>query len=151
MKQEYEVGFLLTRTTWAMNNFVNRLLKESGLNDISVAYFAALQALWDEDGLSISDLGQRVHLEKSTMTSLIDRMEKAGLLKRVNHPTDRRAYQIYLTPRGKSIQAKIDRVAHQAYQALTRGISEKELKVSIEVCRQILQNAEREEVVKNYK
>ncbi len=151
MKKEYEVGFLLSRTTWAMNNFVNRLLKENGLNDISVAYFAALQALWNEDGLSISDLGQRVHLEKSTMTSLIDRMEKADLLKRVNHPTDRRAYQIYLTPRGKSIQAKIDQVANQAYQSLTRGIREKELKVSIEVCRQILQNAEREEVVKNYK
>ena len=151
MKREYEVGFLLSRTTWAMNNFVNRLLKENGLNDISVAYFAVLQALWEEDGLNISDLGERVHLEKSTMTSLIDRMEKAGLLKRADHPTDRRAYQIYLTPRGKNIQEKIDQVASQAYQSLTQGITEKELKISIGVCRQILQNAEREGVAKNLK
>lgn len=151
MKKEYEVGFLLSRTTWAMNNFVNRLLKEKGLNDISVAFFAVLQALWEEDGLSISDLGERVCLEKSTMTSLIDRMEKAGLLKRADHPTDRRAYQIYLTPRGKMIQEKIDHVASQAYQSLTKGITAKELQISIEVCRQIIKNAEGEEVAKNFK
>lgn len=143
MKKEYEVGFLLSRTTWAMNNFVNRLLKEKGLNDISVAYLAVLQALWEEDGLSISELGEKVQLEKSTMTSLIDRMEKVGLLKRVDHPADRRAYQIYLTFRGKSIQEKVDQVASAAYQSLTKGISEKDLKVSVEVCKQILQNAER--------
>lgn len=143
MKKEYEVGFLLSRTTWGMNNFVNRLLKENGLNDISVAYFAVLQALWEKDGLSISDLGEIVHLEKSTMTSLLDRMEKAGLLKRADHPKDRRAYQIYLTPRGKGIQEKIDRVANQAYQSLTKGIPEKDLRISIEVCKQILQNSEK--------
>lgn len=151
MKKEYEVGFLLSRTTWAMNNFVNRLLKEKGLNDISVAFFAVLQALWEEDGLSISDLGERVCLEKSTMTSLIDRMEKAALLKRADHPTDRRAYQIYLTPRGKVIQEKIDQVASQAYQSLTQGIAAKELQISIEVCRQIIKNAGGEEVPKNFK
>lgn len=150
-KEYYEVGFLLSRTTWAMNNFVNRLLRENGLADISVAYFAVLQALWEEDGLSISDLGEKAHLEKSTMTSLIDRMEKAGLLRRVDHPTDRRAYQIYLTPRGKGLEKEIDQVASQAFQILTRGLSEQDLKISIEVCRKILQNSEREEVAKNSK
>ena len=142
MKMEYQMGFLLSRATWAMNNFVNRMLKESGLADISVAYFAVLQALWDEDGLNISDLGDRAYLEKSTMTSLIDRMEGASLLRREDHPTDRRAYKICLTARGKELQEELDQVVNRVYKHLTRGILEKDLQKSIEVCRGLIKNAE---------
>jgi DNA-binding MarR family transcriptional regulator len=141
MKMEYQVGFLLSRATWAMNNFVNRILRESNLADISVAYFAVLQALWENDGLSISDLGERAQLEKSTMTSLIDRMEGAGLLSREDHPTDRRAYRICLTGRGKELVDKLDEVVSRAYKHLTRGIPEKDLQKSIEVCKDLIKNA----------
>lgn len=142
MKMEYQVGFLLSRATWAMNNFVNRMLRESELTDISVAYFAVLHALWENDGMSISDLGGKAQLEKSTMTSLIDRMEGAGLLRREDHPTDRRAYRICLTARGKELEKKLDQVVNRAYQHLTRGIAEKDLQKSIEICKQLVQNAE---------
>jgi len=125
-----------------MNNFMNRMLKEGGLADISVAYFAVLQALWDEDGLNISDLGDRAYLEKSTMTSLIDRMEGAGLLRREDHPTDRRAYKICLTARGKELEEKLDQVVSRVYKHLTRGILEKDLQKSIEVCSSLIKNAE---------
>ncbi len=142
MKMEYQMGFLLSRAAWAMNNFVNRTLRESGLADISVAYFAVLQALWDEDGLNISDLGDRAHLEKSTMTSLIDRMEGAGLLRREDHPTDRRAYKICLTAHGKALEEDLDQVVSRVYKHLTRGILEKDLQKSIEVCRGLIKNAD---------
>jgi DNA-binding MarR family transcriptional regulator len=142
MKMEYQVGFLLSRATWAMNNFVNRMLRESELTDISVAYFAVLHALWENDGMSISDLGEKAQLEKSTMTSLIDRMEGARLLRREDHPTDRRAYRICLTARGKELEKKLDQVVNRAYQHLTKGIAEKDLQKSIEICKQLVQNAE---------
>jgi len=141
MKMEYQMGFLLSRATWAMNNFVNRMLRGNTLGDISVAYFAVLQALWENDGISISDLGERAQLEKSTMTSLIDRMEGAGLVRRENHPTDRRAYKICITVRGRELEEKINQVASRAYQHLTRGIPEKDLQKSIEVCRKLIENA----------
>ncbi|MBU1209575.1 MAG: MarR family transcriptional regulator [Proteobacteria bacterium] len=142
MKMEYQVGFLLSRATWAMNNFVNRMLRESELTDISVAYFAVLHALWENDGMSISDLGEKAQLEKSTMTSLIDRMEGAGLLRREDHPTDRRAYRICLTARGKEMEKKLDQVVNRAYRHLTKGIAEKDLQKAIEICKQLVQNAE---------
>jgi DNA-binding MarR family transcriptional regulator len=142
MKMEYQVGFLLSRATWAMNNFVNRMLRESELTDISVAYFAVLHALWENDGMSISDLGEKAQLEKSTMTSLIDRMEGARLLRREDHPTDRRAYRICLTARGKELEKKLDQVVNRAYQHLTKGISEKDLQKAIEICKQLVQNAD---------
>jgi DNA-binding MarR family transcriptional regulator len=138
---EYQMGFLLSRATWAMNNSVNRMLRENGLPDISVAYFAVLQALWEKEGMSITDLGEKAQLEKSTMTSLIDRMEGAGLVRREDHPTDRRAYQICLTPRGKELEKELDRVVVKAYRYLTRGIAEEDLEISIRVCERLIQNA----------
>jgi DNA-binding MarR family transcriptional regulator len=141
MKMAYQMGFLLSRAAWAMNNYVNRILKERNLPDISVAYFAVLQALWENDGLSISDLGEKVQLEKSTMTSLIDRMEAAGLLRREDHPTDRRAYKICLTARGREMEANLDQVVTEAYDRLTRGIAGEDLQTAIEVCRRLMENA----------
>ena len=141
MKIPYQVGFLLSRATWAMNNSVNRMLRENGLADISVAYFAVLQALWGMDGLSISDLGERVQLEKSTMTSLIDRMEAAGLVRRDDHPTDRRAYRICITARGRELEEKLDQVVTEAYNRLTRGVPGKDLQTAIEVLKGIMNNA----------
>ena len=142
MKVEYQVGFLLSRATWAMNNSVNRMLRENGLSEISVAYFAVLQALWENDGMSITDLGEKAQLEKSTMTSLIDRMEGAGLVRRDDHPTDRRAYMICLTSRGKELEEKLDQVVTRAYRHLTRGIAGEDIEVSIRVCKRLIQNAE---------
>jgi len=142
MKMEYQMGFLLSRATWAMNNSVNRMLRENGLPDISVAYFAVLHALWENDGMSITDLGEKAQLEKSTMTSLIDRMEGAGLLRREDHPTDRRAYQICLTPRGRELEEKLGQVVTRAYKHLTRGIAAEDLEKAIRVCRRLIQNAE---------
>jgi DNA-binding MarR family transcriptional regulator len=142
MKMEYQVGFLLSRATWAMNNAVNRMVRENGHADISVAYFAVLQALWEKDRMNITDLGEKAQLEKSTMTSLIDRMETAGLVRREDHPTDRRAYQICLTPRGKELEKKLDEVVSRVYKHLTRGISEEDLQKAIKVCKRLIQNAE---------
>ena len=142
MKMEYQVGFLLSRATWAMNNAVNRMLRENNHADISVAYFAVLQALWENDRMSITDLGEKAQLEKSTMTSLIDRMEAAGLVRREDHPTDRRAYQICLTLRGKELEEKLDEVVARAYRRLTRGIAEEDLQKAIRICKRLIQNAD---------
>ncbi len=142
MKIEYQVGFLLSRAAWAMNQYVNRMLKENGLEDISVTYFAVLLALWENDGIGITDLGERVQLEKSTMTSLIDRMQAARLLERRDHPTDRRAYRIYLTPYGKELEQKLDRIVNRAYRKLTAGITEKDRQKSVAVLKQFLKNAQ---------
>jgi len=69
-------------------------------------------------------------------------MEGAGLLRRRDHPTDRRAYQIFLTPRGRELEERLDQVVGRAYQHLTKGIPEKDLQRATEVCRFLIKNAE---------
>ena len=137
---EFQVGFLLSRVAWAMNQSVNRMLKENGLPDISVTYFGVLQVLWENDGISITDLGEKVQLEKSTMTHLIDRMETAKRLERQDPPTDRKAYRICLTAYRKELEQKLDPVVSRDYRQLTRGILEKDAQTSVGVFKQSIEN-----------
>ncbi|MCX5907831.1 MAG: MarR family transcriptional regulator [Deltaproteobacteria bacterium] len=142
MKMEFQVGFLLSRVAWAMNPSVNRMLKENGLPDISVTYFGVLQVLWENDGISITDLGEKVQLEKSTMTNLIDRMETAQLLERQDPPTARKAYRICLTAYGKELEQKLNPIVSRDYRQLTRGILEKDAQTSVGVLKQLIENAQ---------
>lgn len=66
-----------------------------------------LECLMEEDGLSPKELGIRCVIDKSTITSLLGKMEKQGFIKRTNHPTDKRAVYIWLTDTGKILGEKV--------------------------------------------
>lgn len=61
--------------------------------------FFLLIALYEEDGLPISALAEKVALDKSTLTGLLDRLERDDLIRRVPDPGDRRALRVHLRPR----------------------------------------------------
>jgi DNA-binding MarR family transcriptional regulator len=67
-------------------------LASAGVGDVKPAYLGALFALWKEDGLKVVELGRRSGLETSSMTGLIDRMERDGLLERRDDASDRRVH-----------------------------------------------------------
>jgi MarR family transcriptional regulator, organic hydroperoxide resistance regulator len=66
-----------------------------------------LEALWDKDGLTHSELVERLHVKPATMTRMIQRMKRAGMLTTRRDPDDRRVSRVYLTERGRSIRAAL--------------------------------------------
>lgn len=66
-----------------------------------------LEALWEQDGLTHSDLAARLHVTPATMSRMIQRMEKAGLVARKSDPADRRVSRVYLTQAGRDIRSAI--------------------------------------------
>jgi len=138
----YMIGFYLSRASLAMRQHVNRLLKEAGHGDVSMGYIGALLSLYRADGRTISELGEEVSLEKSTMTGLIDRMEKAGLVTREPDPADRRALRIWLTDKGRSIQVTVGKVLAQSYKDLTKGVSDKEVERMQKLLTHIINNSQ---------
>lgn len=139
----YLIGFYLSRTAFAMKQYVNRLLQESGMGEVSMGFIGVLLELYRADGQTLTELGEAVKLEKSTMTGLIDRMVRAGLVTREADPADRRVLRVWLTERGKRIQAGIGRVLGRSYQDLTRGLSEKEIGRMEKMLAHIIENANR--------
>lgn len=88
--------------------YISVLLKQKGreiLSDYTITppQFDALQWLHEFGDMTIGELSNKMYLAHSTMTVLIDRMEKAELVKRVKDEHDRRVVQIHILPLGEKI------------------------------------------------
>jgi MarR family transcriptional regulator, organic hydroperoxide resistance regulator len=137
----YNLGFRLSRCSLAMRQHVNRLLKEAGQGEVSMGFVGVLLSLYHDDGQTISALGERVSLEKSTMTGLIDRMAKAGLITRATDAADRRVLRVWLTDRGRGIHEELARVLASSYKDLTRGLGAREIQQVETVLECVIANA----------
>ena len=82
----------------------NMLLKPYG---ITHAYTFFLMELYQENGLTQSALCKRIGIEQPTAVRTLDRMERDGLIKRIQSPTDRRATLIQLTNKGLTYKKPI--------------------------------------------
>jgi DNA-binding MarR family transcriptional regulator len=137
----YTLGFYLSRSSLAMSQYVNRLLKESGLSEVSMGFVGVLLSLYHLDGQTISELGEAVRLEKSTMTGLIDRMVKAGLITREPDADDRRVLRARLTARGWEIEGELARVLAKSYKELTLGVPAGEIEEVQRVLMNVIANS----------
>src|SRR5512136_633981 len=98
---EKSVGFLLAK---AYQRACALFKEEFDRYDLTPQQFGLLAFLWIEDGLSQSELSSRSQIDRTTMGGIVDRLEKEGLVERVIHPDDRRAFQVFLTKQGKALE-----------------------------------------------
>jgi DNA-binding MarR family transcriptional regulator len=80
--------------------------------DLSSSQYAVLLLLDGAKGWRLTDLSERLRLDKSTVTRIIDRLEQANLVRRIADPDDRRAQRVVLTAWGEH-QRNEARVAHE--------------------------------------
>ena len=104
------------------------------------AYLGVLMILWDQDGLQASKLGKKVGLEPSSMTGMIDRMERDGLIERQSDPNDRRALKIFLTKKGRTAQTPVTKVVDEALTSMFEGISDQEMETTKKVLKRFIEN-----------
>jgi len=69
-----------------------------------------LHALWEKEGLTHGELATRLHIQPSTVTKMIQRMERAGFVECRPDPDDQRVSRVYLTDAGRAIQAEVKQV-----------------------------------------
>jgi DNA-binding MarR family transcriptional regulator len=95
-------GFLVTQIHHLGRRVFSELLKERGL-DIGPGQGRILFALWQEDGVPINKLIKKTLLRKSTLSELLDNLESAGHVKRVQSEEDRRKVLIELTEKTRKM------------------------------------------------
>ncbi len=106
-----------------------RLFRPHGL---TAAQYNVLNVLADAvDGLSQRELGDILVVDRSNITGLLDRLEKSGLVKRSDHPSDRRVYRVSLTPVGRKLWIKVDALYRKVVVQVTAELSEKQARDSI--------------------
>jgi MarR family transcriptional regulator, organic hydroperoxide resistance regulator len=70
---------------------------------LSIPQFDVLSTLTEREGLSQSDLAERLYVTKGNVSGLIDRLVDAGYVERRNAPGDRRSNAVFLTPAGRKV------------------------------------------------
>jgi MarR family transcriptional regulator, organic hydroperoxide resistance regulator len=96
-----DLGFLLAKAAQRWNEALARGFAEAGYADVLPSFGSVLLPLYEEDGLQMGELGRRSGLSKQTMTELVRRVERAGLIERRGDPGDGRATLIFLTDRAR--------------------------------------------------
>jgi DNA-binding MarR family transcriptional regulator len=98
-----QLCFSLYAATIAVNRTYKPLLDRLGL---TYPQYLVLSTLWEDDGLAISAIADRLSLESSTITPLVKRLENAGFLTRQRNPDDERQVLVSLSAKGRSMKDK---------------------------------------------
>jgi DNA-binding MarR family transcriptional regulator len=101
MKLEECINFLLTKTQQKVHQLAKARFAPYHVTPVQ---YMVLYKLWEQDEQSISDLSEKVHLDTSTMTGVLDRLEKNILVERKPSQNDRRVNLICLTVGGKQLE-----------------------------------------------
>jgi DNA-binding MarR family transcriptional regulator len=103
--------------------------------------FGLLNILGARNGAIQQELGAAMGVDPSTMVSLIDSLEEAGLAVRRPHPTDRRAREVTITPKGRRLLTRARRMALQVEDDVLRGLTGAERRQLLTLLRRAFDSA----------
>ncbi|MCH7296710.1 MarR family winged helix-turn-helix transcriptional regulator [Acinetobacter higginsii] len=109
-----QLCFMIYSTNLALNQVYRQLLAPLGL---TYPQYLVMLVLWEKDQLTVSDIGERLFLESSTLTPLLKKLEAAGLITRQRSSKDERQVIITLTPQGQALQLQATDIPNQLAQA----------------------------------
>lgn len=103
MKRQRQGGFLIAKIHQLAGRIFARKLREHHIK-INPAQGRIMFVLWRNDGISINELAQKTQLKKSTLTSMLGRLEKMGYVRRRRSEKDRRKILIKRTKKDKALE-----------------------------------------------
>lgn len=145
MKKRRQGGFLIARIHQTAGRIFARKLKEHDLQEINPAQGRILFVLWEKDGIPIQELAGKTSLGKSTLTSMLDRLEESGHIKRLPSGDDRRTIIITLTEKDKKLRDLYREVSDEMAELFYRGLSGRDIDVFERNLKRILDNLEKAE------
>ena len=135
---EQQLCFSVYSAAHAFNAAYKPLLEPFGL---TYPQYLVLLALWQKDGVSVKDIGARLHLDSGTLTPLLKRLQASGYVRRGRNPADERQLLVELTPEGQSLRSRVAEVRKSLVCSL--GVTEpsiQALREQIDVMTGLLRN-----------
>lgn len=105
-------------------HYADTFLREKGVGRGQVPY---LMELYHHDGVNQDYLAQKAAMDKSTAARAIQKLEAAGLVRRVQNPQDKRENLVYLTDAGREIHPYVKDLQSQWFAKITVDLEEEEL------------------------
>ena len=121
LKLDNQLCFAVYSASLAMTRLYKPLLEKLNL---TYPQYLVMLALWERDGLMVSELGTQLSLDSGTLTPLLKRLEANGLVSRLRDVADERRVHITLTPAGRKLKAQAASVPGCLLAASQCSISE---------------------------
>ena len=141
MNRQRHSGFLISKIHHLGGRIFARMLKEYKI-EINPAQGRIMFVLWQEDDLPIRELARRTALEKSTLTGMLDRLEKMGYVRRIPSADDRREILVERTAQDRYLQGIYVKVSQEMSALFYMGFSESEIDELDGYLRRLLANLE---------
>ena len=145
MKEETQGGFLISQIRQISGRIFERLLVSAGVEAFNGAQGRILYVLWQGDGVPIVELSRKTGLAKTTLTSMLDRMESANLITRIFDKADRRQIRIALTGKARGLSGEYDKVSREMSGIYYAGFTDDEIIGFENTLRRILKNLKEKE------
>jgi DNA-binding MarR family transcriptional regulator len=140
VKIQRQGGFLIAKIHQVSGRIFAKILKKAGISEINPAQGRILFALWNKDEIPITELARKTLLSKSTLTSMLDRLEKARFIIRVPSKKDRRTILIKHTEKDKRLESKYVQVSDEMTNLFYNGFTSEEIDTFEEYLKRILAN-----------
>ena len=123
MKEQRKGGFLTAKIHQISGRVFAKLLKKHEI-EINPAQGRIMFVLWKKDNIPIQELVEKTSLTKTTLTSMLDRLESMGYIRRVPSQIDRRKINIQLTAKDQELHDKYRQVSQEMTELYYDGMSE---------------------------
>ena len=123
MKHYESLGYLVSHLNIDLQNALDEKLKRYQLD---IKLWPVLFALWQEEGITQTELSKRCDVANYTMTRLLDQLQTQGLIHRHQEAHNRRAFQIFLTDIGKALEQDLICEAERVNDNFLVNLSEDE-------------------------
>jgi DNA-binding MarR family transcriptional regulator len=135
------IGFLLNKAAQIMFDEFESGLRPFGL---SAREFGVLLFIDANGGQSQQQIGASLRIDRTTMVTIIDNLERAGYVVRVRDPQDRRRYAVTLTERGhEQMCSELAAIDREVTDRFLKGVSESDRKYLVGLLATLVNNAER--------
>lgn len=131
------IGFLVNKAAALLKRSLYQEFKQEGYN-ITPEHWAVLNLLWKEDGVSQTEISDKLSKDKANVTHILNVMERKNLIRRVRDKQDRRVLRIFLRDQGKALKDELPQLALKVNQRSTVGMEKEEfqefIRVLLKIC-----------------
>ena len=121
LRLDNQVCFALYSASLAMTKLYKPLLDRIGL---TYPQYLVMLVLWEQDGVTVSELGERLFLDSGTLTQLLKRLKAQGQIARLRDVQDERRVRITLTAEGRALRDQAEAIPQCVLQSSQCSIAE---------------------------
>lgn len=135
-------GYLINQIQKISSRKFNELLKEKNIDEFNGSQGVILYSLWNNKELTIKEIGKITGLAKTSLTSMLDRMEEKGLIRRKDNSEDKRSIKIMLTDKAKELEKDYNDISNKMSNIFYKNFSDKEINKIENYLERIISNLE---------